>query len=71
MLNKNALKITIAIIRQLMPIIIRLLKQVEEARDPDSDGGKRITKQERWDIAYNASVVFLPEIVDAIADSIN
>jgi len=70
MLNKNALRITIAIIRQLMPVVLRLLRQVEEAKDPTSDGGKKITKEERWDIAMNASVVFLPEIVDAIAESI-
>ena len=48
---------------------MRLLKQVQEAKDPKSDGGKVVTQEERWEIAYNASVVFLPEIVDAISDA--
>ena len=68
--QRRALKVTINIIRALTPIIMRLLKQVQAARDPKSDGGKEVTQEERWEIAYNASVVFLPEIVDAITEAI-
>ena len=68
--RRQALRVTINIIKALTPIIMRLLKQVQEAKDPKSDGGKEITQEERWEIAYNASVVFLPEIVDAISDAI-
>ena len=46
------------------------MKQVQAAKDPKSDGGKEVTQEERWEIAYNASVVFLPEIVDAITEAI-
>lgn len=68
--RRQALKVTIGIIRVLSPVIMNLIKQVEDAKDPSSDGGKIITQEERWDIAYNASIVFLPEIVDAISDAI-
>ena len=68
--QRRALKVTINIIKALTPIIMRLLKQVQEAKDPKSDGGKEVTPEERWEIAYNASVVFLPEIVDAITEAI-
>tara|TARA_R110000744_G_scaffold160047_1_gene276266 strand:+ start:144 stop:362 length:219 start_codon:yes stop_codon:yes gene_type:complete len=68
--RRQALKVTIGIIRVLSPVIMKLIKQVEDAKDPSSDGGKIITHEERWDIAYNASIVFLPEIVDAISDAI-
>ena len=54
----------------MAPIILRLIDQIEAAKAPDSEGGKQITKEERWNIAYNASILALPEIIDAITDSI-
>ena len=68
--QRNALRITITIIKSLSPVILRLLKQVQAAKDPNSPEGKKITQEERWEIAYNAAIVFLPEIIDAISDSI-
>jgi len=68
--QRQALKITINIIKALTPIILRLLKQIQDAKNPNSAGGKEITQEERYEIAYNAAIVFLPEIVDAISDSI-
>ena len=68
--QRQALKVTINIIRALTPITMRLIKQVQDAKDPKSAGGKEITQEESWEIAYNAAIVFLPEIVDAISDSI-
>ena len=68
--QKRALRITINIIRNLAPIILRLIEQIDAARSSDSDGGKQITKEERWNIAYNASIVALPEIIDAITEAI-
>ena len=46
-MNRNALKLTIAIVRRMMPLILNLLQAVEDAKDEASDGGTRITKKEK------------------------
>ena len=69
-MNRNALRLTIAIVRKMMPLIFQLLKAVEEAKSADSEGGKTITKNEKWAIAEEASFQILPSIIDAIADSL-
>ena len=69
-MNRNALRLTIAIVRKMMPLIFQLLKAVEEAKDENSEGGKTITKNEKWAIAEEASFQILPSIIETIADSL-
>ncbi len=69
-MNRNALRLTIAIVRKMMPLIIQLLKAVENAKDEDSEGGKKITKNEKWAIAEEASFQILPSLIETIADAL-
>ena len=69
-MNRNALRLTIAIVRKMMPLIFQLLKAVEDAKSADSEGGKAITKNEKWAIAEEASFQILPSIIETIADSL-
>jgi|TARA_R100000081_G_C4669499_1_gene91769 hypothetical protein len=69
-MNRNALKLTIAIVRRMMPLILNLLQAVEEAKDEASDGGVRITKKEKWMIAEEASFQILPSLIDTIAETL-
>ena len=54
-MNRQALILTIAIVRKMMPLILQLLRKVEEARDEQSDGGKSI----------------LPSLIETIADALD
>jgi len=69
-MNKNSLRLTIAIVRRMMPLILQLLQAVEEAKEENSDGGKRITKKEKWSIAEEASFNILPSLIETIADAL-
>ena len=69
-MNKNALRLTIAICRKMMPLILQLLRSVEDAKDEQSDGGTRITKSEKWQIAEEASFQILPSLIETIAESL-
>ena len=69
-MNKNTLRLTIAIVRRMMPIIMQLLKAVEEAKEEGSDGGTKITKKEKWAIAEEASFNILPSLVETLADAL-
>ena len=69
-MNRNALRLTIAIVRKMMPLIFQLLKAVEDAKSEDSEGGKAITKNEKWAIAEEASFQILPSLIETIADSL-
>ena len=69
-MNKNALRLTIAIVRKMMPIIIQLLRTVENAKSEQSDGGKKITSAEKWAIAEEASFQILPALIETITDSL-
>ncbi len=69
-MNRQALRLTIAIVRKMMPLILQLLKKVEEAKEEQSDGGRRITKKEKWGIAEEASFSILPSLIETIADAL-
>ena len=69
-MNKNSLRLTIAIVRRMMPLILQLLQAVEEAKEENSDGGTRITKKEKWAIAEEASFNILPSLIETIADAL-
>tara|TARA_R100001163_G_C5067002_1_gene205784 strand:+ start:434 stop:598 length:165 start_codon:yes stop_codon:yes gene_type:complete len=53
-----------------MPLILKLLRSVEEAKSADSDGGKKITADEKWAIAQEASLSILPALVEGITDAL-
>ena len=69
-MNRQALRLTIAIVRKMMPLILQLLKKVEEAKEEQSDGGRRITRKEKWEIAEEASFSILPSLIETIADAL-
>jgi len=69
-LNKHALQLTIAIVRKMMPIILQLLRAVENAKAEQSDGGSKITKAERWAIAEEAAFQILPALIQTITDEL-
>ena len=69
-MNRNALRLTIAIVRKMTPLILQLLRAVESAKEKESEGGIVITKNEKWAIAEEAAFQILPAIVETIADSL-
>lgn len=69
-MNKSALRLTIAIVRKMMPLILQLLREVEKAREESSEGGVVITKNEKWKIAEEASFAVLPALIETIADAL-
>jgi len=71
MKNRQALKITINLIRHIMPLILSLLRAVEEAKEADSDGGRKVTSDEKWAIAQEASLNILPALVEGISDALD
>jgi hypothetical protein len=58
--------IAIKIAKVILPIIKETLEAVEEARDPQSHGGEKITKKEAIEIAEEISLAAVPELHDAI-----
>ena len=68
--KKRALRLTIAIARRMVPLIQQLIRQVEAAKASSSDGGTKITKDEKWAIAEEAGFNLLPQIIEAISDSL-
>jgi hypothetical protein len=68
--KKRALRITIAIARRMVPMVQAMMKQVEEAKAANSDGGVKITKAEKWAIAEEAAFTLMPQIIEAVTDSL-
>ena len=48
-----------------------MMSQVEEAKAANSDGGAKITKAEKWAIAEEAAFSLLPQIIEAVTDSLD
>jgi len=69
-MNRQALRLTIAVVRKMMPLILNLLKTVEAAKSENSEGGKKITKNEKWMIAEEASFQIMPALIETIADAL-
>jgi hypothetical protein len=69
-MNRQALRLTIAVVRKMMPLILNLLKNVEAAKDENSEGGKKITRNEKWMIAEEASFQIMPALIETIADAL-
>jgi hypothetical protein len=69
-MNRQALRLTIAVVRKMMPLILNLLKNVEAAKSESSEGGKKITRNEKWMIAEEASFQIMPALIETIADAL-
>ena len=69
-MNRQALRLTIAVVRKMMPLILNLLKNVEAAKSETSEGGKKITRNEKWMIAEEASFQIMPALIETIADAL-
>jgi len=65
-MKPNALFIAIAVVRELIPIIQDVINDVNDAKDPDSDGGRRVTPEEKVTIATDAVLAVAPKLQELI-----
>ena len=66
MAKPNPLFIAIAVVRELIPIIQDIIEDVNEAKERDSDGGRRVTAKEKAQIATDAVLAVVPKLHDLI-----
>ena len=69
--NRNAmtkLQLVIAIVQKLYPIATKIVEDVQKAKNPNSEGGARVTKQERQEIIFNNIIEAIPAIEDIVKD---
>ena len=64
-LDWEKIKLVARILKELHPIIVQLVDDIIEARDADSDGGEKITRQERQNIIID-HILDLPEKLEPI-----
>ena len=67
-MSGKGLRIAIEITKAIFPIISQALKKIHEAT---SDGGRKITKEERQEIAIELSLSAVPALHEAILKVIN
>jgi len=65
-MSGRGIKIAIQITKTIIPIILEALQKVEQAKSPQSEGGSKITKEERQQIAIDISLSAVPELHDAL-----
>lgn len=65
-MKPNPLFIAIAVVRELIPIIQDVINDVNEAKEKDSDGGRRVTDKEKVQIATDAVLAIVPKLHDLI-----
>ena len=65
-MKPNPLFIIIAVVRELIPVIQEVINDVNEAKDKDSDGGRRVTEKEKVQIATDAVLAVVPKLHDLI-----
>ena len=61
-MKPNPLFIAIAVVRELIPIIQDVIKDVNEAKEVGSPGGRRITNEEKVEIATDAVLAVVPKL---------
>jgi len=64
-LDWEKIKLVAQILKQLHPIVVAIVDDIVEARDPDSDGGEKVTRAERQDIIID-HILDLPEKLEPI-----
>jgi len=70
-MSGRGIKIAIAITREIIPLIINLLEEIDKAKAENSEGGSKVTKAERQKIALDMSLSIVPKLHDIITDIIN
>ena len=65
-MKPNPLFIASAVVRELIPIIQDVINDVNEAKEKDSDGGRRVTDKEKVQIATDAVLAIVPKLHDLI-----
>lgn len=66
-MSGKGIKIAIEITKAIFPIILQALKKIDEAKAQDSQGGRKITKEERQEIAIELSLSAVPALHEALA----
>jgi len=64
-LDWEKIKLIAKILKALHPIVVDIVDDIVEARDPDSDGGAKVTRAERQDIIID-HILDLPEKLEPI-----
>ena len=70
-MSGRGIKIAIAITKEIIPLIITLLEEIDKAKAQDSEGGRKVTKAERQKIALEMSLSVVPELHSIITSVIN
>jgi len=70
-MSGRGIKIAIAITKEIIPLIIKLLQEIDKAKAQNSQGGSKVTKAERQQIALEMSLAIVPELHDIIENIIN
>jgi len=70
-MSGRGIKIAIAITKEIIPLIINLLEEIDKAKAENSEGGRKVTKAERQKIALDMSLSIVPKLHDIITDIIN
>jgi hypothetical protein len=65
-MSGKGLRIAIEITKAIFPIIREALEKINEAKSASSEGGSKITKEERQEIAIELSLSAVPALHDAI-----
>jgi hypothetical protein len=55
------------ILRAVVPLIRTLVSSIEEARDEASEGGRKITKEEAFDLAIPLALEIVEVVVGELA----
>ena len=61
----NKIKMVAAILKAIQPIIWALVDDIIEAKDKDSNGGEKITKEERQQIILD-NLLDIPEKIEPL-----
>ena len=70
-MSGRGIKIAIAITKEIIPLIVKLLQEIDKAKAQNSQGGSKVTKAERQQIALEMSLAIVPELHDIIENIIN
>jgi hypothetical protein len=65
----NKVKMVAKILKAIQPIIWALVDDIIEAKDKDSDGGEKITKEERQQIILD-NLLDIPEKIEPLIKSL-
>lgn len=64
----NKIKLVAKILKAIQPIIWAIVEDLIEAKDPNSDGGDKITKEERQKIIFDHLLDLPSQIEPLIKD---